>query len=977
MKNRCSLNLFLLLGLLLALGTVLLCAPAATDARELEPPALAPPTPQRDLHHSSPQDGLAPTRWISSDGREPITFAQWWAQRPPPSPLHVQRVYASPASAASGPVVCALVNPGIYDGIATSLARWTADVESEGWSVLVYAASFPNASALRDHLATIPDLDGCLLIGDLPVPWYETSADFPLDVYYMDLDGTWTDSDLNGLYDEHTGDTAPEIWIGRLTAHNLDFGDDEASLLDNYFVKNHAYRTGSLSLPSRALVYLDDGWAHSADNMRDVLAQLYPDTTAISDPETTRALDYSQRLVDYYAWVNLFAHSTPFQHYFTYQDGDGRESIYNEDIYRVDPHAFFYNLFSCSVGRFVERNYLAGWYVFADTYGLLAIGPTKTGGMKTGNALFYERLAQGASLGQAFLDWFEVYGVADPPFHYPLTLHGDPTLTVITTTHSGIAPASVAITGPMTGDVGITSSFTATVEPASVTQPLMFEWQATGHVPVAHKSGRQDTVAFTWWNTPGPKTITVTATNFEGAVSATHAVTIEVPQIQVAPGSLHESLPLGARLTRPLTISNAGPARLLFDLAAASHPSLAAGGPDSFGYTVKDSDEPGGPTYQWIEIAPPAGGDGIALDLPAVWQGGYSWPIPLPFPFEFYGAEYTQLGVNSYGTLDFTDRFVDSANLPLPSPRDFGVETFIAPFWDFLVVDPGAVYYQELDSMFIVEYYQVSRYGGSGHGTWQIILFDNGNMLFQYQDLDFDYYWGNYGRSATVGIQGDAITGLQYSCDTPALSDGLAICFAYPGQLPDCSLYTDVPWLAQNPSAGAVQAGDMQSVGIVFDAGAPGVAQGQECTATVVVATNDPDRRLAMLPVTLTVLPPVYGLTLVPSADARSGEIGATVVYTLHVTNVGSTFDTFDVSAGAHVWPTVAPAAIGPLAAGERAAVAVVVSIPPATPVGMTDTATITVTSQADHALSATASLTTRARPRPLFLPLVVRSPTH
>jgi hypothetical protein len=185
----------------------------------------------------------------------------------------------------------------------------------------------------------------------------------------------------------------------------------------------------------------------------------------------------------------------------------------------------------------------------------------------------------------------------------------------------------------------------------------------------------------------------------------------------------------------------------------------------------------------------------------------------------------------------------------------FAVETFIAPFWDFLVIDPGAVYYQALDSMFVVEYYQVSRYGGADHGTWEVILFADGSILFQYQDLDFAYYWGNYGRSATVGLQGDAITGLQYSYDTAALSDGLAICFAYPGQLPDCSAYTDVAWFSQYPVTGAVQADGTQSVDLVFDAGAPGVTHAGEYQATLVVVTNDPGDNMVTVPVTMTVVP--------------------------------------------------------------------------------------------------------------------------
>jgi hypothetical protein len=471
--------------------------------------------------------------------------------------------------------------------------------------------------------------------------------------------------------------------------------------------------------------------------------------------------------------------------------------------------------------------------------------------MYRGFDLFYGALAQGTPLGQAYREWFRVKGVTDQVHHYGLTLHGDPTLTITTEEQIGEEPASAAITGPTVGDVGTTYTFTATIDPVTATWPLMFEWQATGQIPVMRKSGLSDTVAFTWWNTPGPKAITVTATNFEGSVTGTHGVTIEAPALEAAPSSFHETLMLGTVLTRTLTVSNTGQGRLAFGLAEADHGPLPGSGPDSFGYTYKDSDAAGGPAYGWVEIAPPAGGSGTQVDL----SRGYFWPISLPFTFKFYGRDYTDVAINSHGTLSFKDRSIGRENTALPSPRGFAVEAFIAPFWDFLVIDPGAVCYQALDSMFVVEYYQVSRYGGSDHGTWEVILFADGNILFQYQDLDFAYYWGNYGQSATVGIQGDAITGLQYSYDAAALSDGLAICFAYPGQLPDCSAYTDVAWLSQHPVTGTVQADGAQFVDLVFDAGAPEVTGPGEYQATLVVVTNDPGENLGTVPVTMTVVP--------------------------------------------------------------------------------------------------------------------------
>jgi uncharacterized repeat protein (TIGR01451 family) len=968
----------LVLGLSVILTIILIAIhlPERLGALGVQPPGPidAQATPQVTPTSSPTQIDLSTTHWRSFEDDHPLTYDEWKATQSPPAPLRVEQLYASRTTlgnAASDQVVCALVNPVVYGDISESLAQWALDAEGEGWSVIVYSASFPDPPTLRDHLASIADLKGCLLIGDFPVPWYELDIKaFPMDVYYMDLDGVWHDDDLDGLYDDQTGDVAPEIWIGRMTASNLTFGQDEVSLINNYFAKNHAYRNGDLVLPARALVYLDDDWAYAAESMGQQTALLYPDTTVISDPDTTRASDYGQRLVDYYAWVHVFAHSTANRHNFTYHEGGEARgsSIYNDSIYDIDPHAVFYNLFACGAARFVEPDYLAGWYVFADSYGLIALGSTTSGSMVRGHDLFYGLLAQGKSLGEAYWEWFKVEGIADRAWHYGLTMLGDPTLTVSTETPPSQAPTSVAIAGPTTGDIGSAYTFAATVDPVAATQPIFYVWETTAKVPITHKSGPQDTVAFTWRDTPGAKTITVTAGNLGGVVAQTHTITIETPEAAVVPGSVRATLVSGSILTRSLDISNSGMGHLFFDLAEADHASTAGSGPDSFGYTYKDSDDTGGPTYEWIEIAPPAGGSGSEITALTGQAQSHSWPIPLPFAFNYYGTDYTQLAVNSNGTLNFRNRYISWDNVPIPSSRGYGVERFIAHFWNFCIIDPGAIYYQALDTMFVIEFYQVSRLHGSNPGTWEVILFENGSMLFQYQDIEFGYYWADYGRSAVVGIQGDALTGLQYSYRSDSLSNDLAICFAYPGQMPDCSPYRDKSWLLPSPVSGTVPPGGGQSVNLVFDARLPEVTQPGTYQATLAVVTNDPDERLIMVPVTMDVISPTFDLALALRTGAQAGDPGTTVTHTLRLTNTGNTFDVFDVALSNCGWPASAPTTIGPLGPDSSEDLSIRVQIPPQAIGNATDTAVVTVTSQGDDARRATETVTTTAHPKPSLI---------
>jgi hypothetical protein len=244
------------------------------------------------------------------------------------------------------------------------------------------------------------------------------------------------------------------------------------------------------------------------------------------------------------------------------------------------------------------------------------------------------------------------------------------------------------------------------------------------------------------------------------------------------------------------------------ELAAPS----SAGGPDPFGYTYMDSNEPGGPAFEWVEIAPLAGGSGLPAGLSGV-DEGHAWPFDLPFLFNFYGTDYTQVAIGSNGTVYFEDNYLGLNNTVIPGTNSYGVNTFMAHYWDDLVVQ-GEVYYKDLGNRFVVEYYDVRRYGATGNtGTWEIVLYENGSIQFQFLDASIGGA-SDYGADATVGIQGNASTGLQYSYNSAALLDGLAICFTYPGSTGCGPL--GVPWLWEAPITGTIPALSTANVDVLF-----------------------------------------------------------------------------------------------------------------------------------------------------------------
>ena len=198
---------------------------------------------------------------------------------------------------------------------------------------------------------------------------------------------------------------------------------------------------------------------------------------------------------------------------------------------------------------------------------------------------------------------------------------------------------------------------------------------------------------------------------------------------------------------------------------------------DDFGYACKDSNQPGGPTYEWVDIT--TTGTEILPDS----DDQYVEQIPVGFFFNFYGNDYSEVSVTNNGIVMAGTGDYD--NEPIGSS---GIDNFIAPFWDDIVTwdTAGAVYYQTIGTapnrIFVVEWYDNQHYYSSTSGiTFEVILYEGSNNIkFQYQDVDFGDEYYNGGAEATVGIEGPDGQGLQYSYNEQVLSPGMAILFTFP-----------------------------------------------------------------------------------------------------------------------------------------------------------------------------------------------------
>ncbi|MCH8070182.1 MAG: hypothetical protein IID16_13090 [Candidatus Marinimicrobia bacterium] len=159
------------------------------------------------------------------------------------------------------------------------------------------------------------------------------------------------------------------------------------------------------------------------------------------------------------------------------------------------------------------------------------------------------------------------------------------------------------------------------------------------------------------------------------------------PDISVSPDAIDLTTDAGSEVSETMTIGNEGGSDLNYHINIFYEDGTRdEGGPDDFGYKWKDSNEPNGPDFDWIDAS---GGTVIYLS-----DDDYAMGIPLGFTFSYYGEEYGTINIMSNGWVSFTD--FDSwfpEQVPDPNGYYFGV---IAPFGGDLYPPDGVVRYKTI-----------------------------------------------------------------------------------------------------------------------------------------------------------------------------------------------------------------------------------------------------------------------------------------
>lgn len=204
----------------------------------------------------------------------------------------------------------------------------------------------------------------------------------------------------------------------------------------------------------------------------------------------------------------------------------------------------------------------------------------------------------------------------------------------------------------------------------------------------------------------------------------------------------------------------------------------------------------------------------------------------------------------------------------------------------------------------------------------------------------------------------------------------VSLSFAFNEYNPARTLYIDIPWLSETPSAGAVPGHDSLEVTIGFDASD---LSGGQYQAILAVEHNDPDQPTPIeIPVNLNVIGLQLGVVLTPTEAYLSTSPGETVGYSLTLTNLGNLTDSFTLEQTSFWTTTLSVTSTGELQPGEDYTFLVYVTIPLGAAGGAQDVALITARSTSDPEVSASAQLTTTAVVPPApgytqYLPLVYK----
>lgn len=350
--------------------------------------------------------------------------------------------------------VLIIVDSTLYSELTFEINRYAYDIHYVyGCNVIMEQVDSETCQDIKSLiLSHQTNLDGCVFIGDIVPAWYKTAdvinnnstEGWPCDFYYMDLTGIWTDSNQDNFFDQYSGDTIPEVFVGRISTANMGNLIGEIEGMRHYMNKNHKFWIGHRHINKKfALSYTNKDWVpvnnpSIADTFNHSIRYMYGNNYYHPyneiDSLCFSKTDYLQRLNDdTYEFIQLASHSYSYSHT---NFGVANEWIRGNVIFTNGIQSLGFNLFCCSACRWTSATqtdaYMAGDYIYSPkSEALCAVGSTKVGGMYP-FVNFYKSLGEGKTIGQALVNWWSTYYMPQYThqqilcWNFGLTIIGDP-----------------------------------------------------------------------------------------------------------------------------------------------------------------------------------------------------------------------------------------------------------------------------------------------------------------------------------------------------------------------------------------------------------------------------------------------------------------------------------------------------------------------------------------------------------------------
>lgn len=181
---------------------------------------------------------------------------------------------------------------------------------------------------------------------------------------------------------------------------------------------------------------------------------------------------------------------------------------------------------------------------------------------------------------------------------------------------------------------------------------------------------------------------------------------------------------------------------LICTVATLSLQAQTSGGPDLYGNVWRDSNDPNGPTFNWIDVRTSPN----AVEIAGLADDNIVGPFFLPSPFQYYWYTVDRFWIGSNGYIIFQNASFAQSFPVIPTPDN--KNNYIAPFMlDFnfdntgvAAGNPASCYYYtsaNQDSVIVtwdsVPIYQAAAPTYNGENTFQLILsYADSSITFQY-----------------------------------------------------------------------------------------------------------------------------------------------------------------------------------------------------------------------------------------------------